>query len=643
MSKEPFIVQSWYGGTSTSAKVGTPSSFAYSRHVDFRKDPGGLTILPKTVKETGSVVTDLVTQMIQLPSGKIVAIGDAGGVYVRTTGGSWSKNGTTLTDTTCGMVYLPQLDTIYIPGLTAMHTITNADSVFSGGVFTVNNSALTVSLDQSATDSTNIYTTTTTITESIAHRLTFSPTIEPLYSIKTWVTTKGTGNLIVTVHDGANNLLGTKTVANASITNGALNEFVFTSPIRQSAKPNPSIYHVHITHDGAGTASTIGTATAGVLSALSGTTETAVARYETYGNRFVDPINNFHPADTFLQYLVFGNERYLSVWEPISPVSPSNTEYLRHKLTFEPGYEVCGLADYNEFKAIAVEKRSTSATNEVQSGRIYFWDGTAPTFNYYIPVPEGSPYSLFSYKNVLYWTAGGAWWTYSGGEPVKLKTFPNTDSEYTDLDDQTIVNPNMASVRRSIFLMGYPTSTTNQALQHAVYSWGAVEKNYPDAFGQSYSISTGTRLNTGSNNLRIGLVKNYGDKLFVSWRDGSNYGIDLVSNASDPFAEATLESLIINNGRPDKTKLALERVITFEALPTGCTITPKYKADRATNWTSVTDVGGTAAVAGDTEVKMNMDVRYKEIQFAIDFVATTTTPKITSDVYTLDTLDGEQD
>lgn len=643
MSKQDFVEQSWFGGKSSSSKVGTPSSFSYSRHMDFRKDPGALSLLPKTVKESGTVVTDLITQMVQLPSGKIVAIGDAGGVYVRTTGGSWSKNGTTLTNTACGMVYHYQHDTIYIPGLTAMHSITNADGRFSGGVFTVNSNWFGASLDQSATDSTQIYTTTTTITESITHRLTFTPTIEPLYSVKIWVTTKGTGDLTVTVHDAANNLLGSKLLTAASLTNGALNEFVFSTPIRQSAKPNPSTYHVHITHDAAGTASTIGTATAGVLSALVSSVETAVARYETYGNRFVSPINGFHPASPFLQYLLFGNERYLTAWEPIIPANPTNTEYVRHKLTFEPGFEVCGLADYNEFKAIAVEKRSTSNTTEVQEGRVYFWDGTAPTFNYYVPVPEGSPFSLFSYKNVLYWSAGGSWWAYAGGEPVKLKSFPNTDSEFSDATDNTIVNPNMAAVRRGIFLMGYPSTTTNLSLQHGIYSWGAVDKNYPDAFGYSYTISTATRLNTGANNLKIGMIKSYGDKLFVSWRDGSSYGVDIVDNNSDPFVEATLETLIINNGRPDKTKLALERVLTFEALPTGCTVTPKYKADRAANWTSITDVGGSAAIAGATEVRMNMDVRYKEIQFAIDVVATTTTPRITSDVYTYENLDYEQD
>ena len=629
MPKKPIIIQNWYGGQSSSTKQGTQASFAYSRHTDFRKDPAGISLLPKTVKESGSVVTGLVTQMVKLTSGKIVAIDDAGGVYQRATNGTWTKEASTLTDTACGMVYHYQHDTIYIPGLTAMHSITNADGRFSGGVFTVNSATFSASLDNSATNSTNSYTTTSAVNEGATHKLSVTPTIEPLYSIKVWVTTKGTGDLTVTMHDLANNSLGSVTKTVASITNGALNEFVFTTPVRMSAKPNPSTYHFHITNDGAGTASLIGASTASDFS---------TARFETYGNRFLNPVNAFHPAIDFLQYLCFGNGRYLSVWEPISQVAPSNTEYLRHKLTFEPGYEVCGLDKYNEFLAVAVEKRSTTASSDFQDGRIYFWDGTAPNFNFYIPTPEGSPYSLFAHKNALFWTAGGAWWTYAGGEPVKLKTFPNTDSEYSDATDTTIVNPNMACIRRSVFLQGYPTSTTNLSLQHGVYSWGAVDKNYPDGLGYSYSISTATRLNTGANNLRIGMIKNFGDKLYISWRDSSSYGVDIVDNNSDPFAEGTIESLIMDDGRPDKTKMALERVISFEALPTGATVTAQYKVDRETSWQGIE-----TATVGKTELRQNIDKRHKEIQFAINMVATTVTPKITSDVIIIDTLRGEQD
>jgi hypothetical protein len=462
MTKRVFPIVQNHGGWATDLKQGVPHSFAYSRHVDFRKSPTLLTVLPKTVKETSTTVTSLITEMIQLPSGKMVAIDDAGGVYVRTTGGSWSKNGTILTDTAAGMLYNLAQDTIYVPGLNSLHSITNADSRFSGGTFTVNSAAIGPSVDQSATTSTNTYTTSlySAISEGATHKLTVTPTVEPMYSIKIWVTTKGSATLRVTMHDQANNILGQTDVVTGSLSNGALNEFVFSTPVRNTVKPNASQYHFHVNHV-SGTAHTIGCATASDLS---------TARYETWASRFIDPVNNFHPAIQFLQYALFGNERYVSAWEIISQSSPSNSEYLRHRLVLEPGFEVTSFALWQDYVAIAAEKRSTSATNEFQRGRIYFWDGYSTGWNFAVDIWEGAPYSLFSHKNVIYYFASGTWYAWSGGQPVAIFKMPNTDSEYTDANLYLVNNPNMMAVRNGILQAGFPTETTNTTIEHGIYS-----------------------------------------------------------------------------------------------------------------------------------------------------------------------------
>ena len=622
--KKPLVIQQFDGGNSADLKIGAPHSFYYSRHFDFRKSPTQLTILPATTKESASVVEDLITDMIQLPSGKIVAIDLSGGVYTRSTSGTWAKVAGSLTDTAMGMTYNDQQDTIYIPGQSALHSITNADGKFSGGSFTVNSNAISANVDQSATDSTNTYTTTGSITETATHKLSVTPTVEPQYSIKIWVTTKGTGDLVVTMHDAANNVLATETLANASITNGALNEFVFTTPVRTSVAPNGSTYHFHITHP-SGTDSTIGTATASDFS---------TARYETYANRLVTTTNLMHPTDQFLQYIVIGNGRYVTYWEPISQSAPLNTEYLRHRLVFPPGYEVTSTAPYTEYQAYAAEKRSTSSTNEFQQGKIFFHDGTSQTYNFVIDVPEGAPYGLFSSKNVLYYFANGAWWAWSGGNPVKLKQMPNTDFEYTDTNTYMVNYPHTMAIRNGVLLGGFPSETNSTSIEHAVYSFGARDRNFNDSFGYSYSISTGTRTN---GTLRIGCIRSFGDKLFISWRDDSTYGVDVVDPNSNPFASATWESLILDDGRPNKEKEAAEMFIDFTALPTGVTVTPKYKINRG-DW-----VTGTAAVAGDTQVRLNINKRYKEIQIGFDVVATTATPTIYGVTLIRDTVTGEKD
>jgi hypothetical protein len=631
--KIPLITNRFEGGWAPDIKFGGPASFWYSRHFDFRKAASQLSILPKTAKETSTTVVDLITDMIQLPSGKIVAIDASGGVYTRATDGTWAKNGTTLSSTAHGMVYNLQQDTIWIPGSTSVHSITNADGRF-GGSFTVNASAITNQVDKSATSSANTYTTTGAISELAADKLSISPTIEPCYSVKLWVTTKGTGDLTITMHDAANNTLATKLVANASLTNGALNEFVFSAPVRMLVAPNAATYHFHVTHSG-GTASTIGSATAADFS---------TARYEEWAARLVNPTNGFHPATDFLQYICIGNGRYVAVWEPISQSAPSTSEFNQHRLTFPTGYEVTSMSVWNEYLAIAVEKRSSSATNEFQDGKIFFWDGISTTYSFFIDIPEGAPYSVFSFKNTVHWFSGGAWWAWNHNNPIKLFQMPNTDSEFTSVNTYMVNYPHSMTVRNGILLGAFPSETSSTAIEHAVYSFGQRDRRFPDSFGYSYSISTGTRTN---GTLRLGAIKNFGDKLFIAWRDGSTYGVDKVDPSSAPFATATWESLLSDvkvmgggrqGARPDMDKQSTYLRITFKTLPTGATVTPKYKINREASWNT-----GTAAVAGDTSVTFPIGKRYKESQVGIDVTATNTTPEITSIVHVIDPLSSEGD
>lgn len=627
MAKTPLVIQRFDGGKSTDLKIGPSHSFAYSKQIDFRKSPTQLSVLPAPTKESSTTVTGLITDMIQLPSGKIAAIDSSGGFYLRATDGTWSKNGTSFADTACGMIYNDQFDTIYVAGLNNLHAVTNADGKFSGGTLTVTDNAVTAQVDKSATVSTNTYTTTGTITESATHMLSFTPTIEPLATVKVWVTTKGTGDLVLTLHDAANNVLATKTVANASISNGALNTFTFDTPVRMNAGNSASTYHCHITHP-SGTATTIGAATASDFS---------TARFETHANRFVNPTNGFHPMAQFLQYICIGNGRYLSAWETISQSAPSTSEFVQHRLTFPHGYEVTSLSTWTEYLAIGCEKRSSSAGNEFQDGKIFFWDGTSPTYNFWIDIPDGSPYSLFCHKNVLYYIAGGSLWAWNGGNPVKVTQMPNTDTEYGTANTYIVNYPNMLAVRNGILQVGFPSETNSTTIEHGSYSFGTRDQNFGDSFGYSYVTSNGNNTNSGQT-LRLGAIRSFGDKMFIAWREDTTYGVDIIYPTSNPAAAATWESLILDDGRPDKEKDVDRLKVDFATLPTGCTVTPKYKINRASSWTT-----GTAATAGATQAVLNINKRYKELQVGLDIVCTTATPTIYGITIIRDLLSSEVD
>ena len=611
--KKALVIKRWDGGWSTDAQLGVEHSFAYSKHLDFHKKPSQLTILPAARKESGGVVSDLVQNEVMLNDGSTVAVGDGGRFYTRSTAGVWNSESVLDAAGAFGLSYRRDTDAVYIAGekTVSEYSPVSNSPVLKPAKYGTSKSTdpLAMSVDGPAT--TSILVATDPLTETDTNIQSFKSDIEPLSSIRIYIVDKGTGNWTLTLHDATNNVLATSTVANADLASASWNTFSFSSQIRLYIKPNAREYHFHLT-------STVADGT--VRSSVKNDLNTC--DFEIYADRLIDTNNGMHPIQTFLQYECIGNERYLSVWEPLTD-EPSNAEWERHKLTFPPSYEVCGLAVWNEYLAIACEKRSTG-TNTPQDGRIFFWDGLADTYNFTIPVPEGSPYAIHEHKNVLYYEAGGAWFAYAGGTPQKLRTMPNTDSEFSGTSDQTITYPYMATVRRGQHLLGFPSQTTNQSIEHGVYEYGAVDKNFPDSFGYSYTASHGTILNDGSNNLRIGMVKNFGDFLHISWRLNNQYGVDVVDNSSDPFTTAEWHSAFFDDGLPSKEKTPLYMECTFESLPAGATVTLKYRTSRSGAFTSG------SAVSSGNYAKLPINGRFYEIQLGLDLTATDTTPTITS-------------
>lgn len=504
--------QNFSGGQSTDLKIGTRNSFAYSRSLDFRKKPSQMSVLPGSTLASAGVVDDLVQDMVQVADGTRYALGSSGNLYKVSTTNVWTVAGS-MANGAYGLVYRQDLDAIYIASTTyaSLYSL-----VSSSPTMKIAQYGASKSINPNATSSGGgqTYSLSTSISEGSIDKRSFASDIEPLYSIKVNITTIGTGDWTLTLHDGLNSVLGTSTILAANVTLG-LNEFVFSTPIRMLIDPsgngNGRQYHFHLTSTVAGGA--VATQTAGDFS---------VGDYEIWANRFVNPNNGMHPGVNFLNSVVFGNERYLSVWEPLSD-TPGNTEWQRHKLIFPPGYEVCGLAANNEYLAIATERRSTSNSKTFQDGKIFFWDGVTAGYNFFVDCPEGAPYGIHTYHNSIFYISGTALYQWAGSQPVKIQTLPNTDSEYSNSADQTFVYPNAMTVRRNILLMGYPSQTTNQSIEHGVYSWGAVDKDYPSSFGYNYITSnmqsSGIRTNNGVNNLRIGMIKNFTDQLYISWRD----------------------------------------------------------------------------------------------------------------------------
>lgn len=622
---------SFVAGESQDPKFGAKYQYDYARHLDVRKSPAGFSVLPGMAKTSQAVVTDLVQDITQVPSGIRYALGDSGNIYKVTAAGVWSKIGNIGESGGAGILYRSDADCVYITGQTKVARIKNVSTT---PILDVNWFAYGISNATTAykTGGTNTYSLLTSIQESATNMRTFISDIEPGYRIGVKIVIKGTGDYTLTLHDDANNSLGTVTVTNANLVAGQTNYFTFTTPPRLSVSVNNftstssggRTYHWHITSTVAD--GTVQTTTAGSL---------ADADMEFWASALVTPNNGLHPIYQFSNLTLIGNEKYVASYAPLQD-NPTTSDFLRHQLQFPPGYETNGFAQLELYAAITAEQRSTSSTRDYQTGKMFLWDGIQTTYNRYFDIPEGAPETIFSHKNTLYMIAGGALYESSGGQPVKIRTIRNTSGEYSSIADSTHVNPHMMTVRRGILLIAYPTLTTNQTLEHVVYGYGSINKQYPVSWTTSYNASTGTILNNGSNNLRLGMLKSYGDTLYLSWRDDSSgtptYGVDLVDNSSTPATDFQIQLLYFDNNQPYKENLAKKALAVFDTLPTGVSLRMWYTLNNDGVKHYSTD-DGTARVTSGKTVQINIPQQFLGLQVGLEGTITGTSSPFCRGIY----------
>lgn len=680
------------GGMSVDFKNGVASSFYNSVALDFRKKSSQMSVLPGM----STVITnllDLPVAMLQDPTGTRWAIGDQGNLYRINTSNVATKVAQLTSASGHGLVYNQLSDMLYISGQQTISlygpitsTLTSpvfypdlfgkSASVVSGVVNLYNpttnnydgigrNNAQSVGLNVGITNVSQVgnntavgatygtYVPKTSISEATGDFTVFAPDVEPFYSIAVFIGAKGTGDYTLTVHDGFNNKVGTVTITNANITANAFNEFVFPAPgIRSFTGAVQSglsaSYHFHVT-------STVGDgAISSILDASTSTTTAVGINFLLFVYRMVKTNNTWHPMVLFTgstTLLCVGNGQYLSTYNLSNDQNPSNGVYQRERFPLDAGYEVCGLSVNNQYLVIAAEKRSTSTTNSYQDGFLYFWDGTNATYNFKIQIPMGAPYSLQTFNNLSYFVCNGSLYTWGGGQQViKIRPISYQNTDYLNTVDTTYINPNMMDSRSNLLMIGYPSKTTNIQNNYGIYSWGSVELVYPNSFGLSYQLANGLTNFSSANLLQIGMIKNFVDTLYMSWKytDASSvvhYGLDMTNNLSTPASTFSWDSLIYDGGARYKEKQGMRLKINCLPLPTGTTLTAYYAVDRGTKIQADTTGVSYSIGAGATELLVELsNARFHELQWGFSGTttsATTTPPTITGVVMEVDPLADE--
>ena len=465
-------------------------------------------------------------------------------------------------------------------------------------------------IDQTQAGIGNTYTLPTTISEASTDKVLFTPAKDPQKSIQFNIDTIGTGNWTVTIHDSSNNVIATSTVANANLHTGDY-EFTYSS-IWRPLTNFTNQYHAHIT-------STV--ADGVVVTTVAG--DLSTADFTTF-YQFLVTDTEWHPLYRFLNFWVVGNERYIGKYEA--------TLYEPNLITLQAGLRVRCFALWNEYLAIGTQKGSN--IYDFDSGRIYFWDGYSPTFNFFIDVPEGGINAMLGSRGNLYIWAGykNQLLQYQGGASAqKLKDLPKMETnKYSE------IYPGAVTMWQSLLRYGVAGGGDSTAIQKGVYTYGSTNLRYPDILTYDYPISTG---NTSGTTCKIGMVGVVNKKLLIGWQDGTGYGVDNVDTTNAPYIYSYLEFLIKDDNSVWKEKEIIEYDAVFTSLLEGESISLRYALDGSTTFTSNPD----QTSIGDTiSRQLISNGRYHEVQVGIDITSADTAPTIKGAVVISNSLGSEQ-
>jgi hypothetical protein len=640
--------EQFYGGASVDKKIGIPNSYFFSQALDARKKPSEISVLPAMRDISSNSLKDLILNMETGPDGTRYAIGDKGWFYRMNSSNQVSIIDQLTSDSSAGLVYNQNTDSIYIAG---QQTVSRYGLVQRNPTLVKDNFAQSVSTDPGVTQLYNpsdalydglyrssgslLYNIKSTLSEADLDKCNFQPDIEPSYSVKVYITNKGTGDITLTLHDPLNATLATVTILNANLKNNSYNEFKFSSQVRLQIKPAAITYHLHLT-------STTNDAQAQVAM----TNDMTGLNFQLYAYRLIQTNNKLHPMEFFTKYLCIGNGNYLSTYDFSFDGGPSNQSWVRNALTFPPGFEVCGMTINDQYLVISLEKRSTNGQRNYQNGYLAFWDGISGSANFFINIPMRPAYSPQTINNITYFYINGSLYAWAGGKTImKVRTLAYTDTEYTNTIDTTMSYPYMMATRNNVLMCGYPSQTSNTNINMGIYSWGSIEMQYPNSFYLSYVNSQSMQRYTAGNNLRQGMVKSYGDTMYLSYQyvdanSVTHNGLDVVDNFSPPAAFSEFQSLIFDGGQNFNVKNMLRYQINTLPLPVGATVTPKYSLERGGF------IYGKPITAGGVSTKLEIDQRFFEGQWGFEISCLPTTvvsPVITAVVVEIDPLPQELD
>lgn len=201
--------------------------------------------------------------------------------------------------------------------------------------------------------------------------------------------------------------------------------------------------------------------------------------------------------------------------------------------------------------------------DKIEEGWLWTWDKIKPSWILRRKIAEKGINALIN-AEFLIAQAGihGGLYYWDTASLIRIKAFPGGGW----------ANPGAVANYKGLPLFGVTGGTKD-----GVYSYGRMTKNDPYALNLEWLLSHGKLTGT-----EIGAVTMYGDKPFVSWKDGASYGVDTIDENAK--AEARYEGLVFDANEPFAQKVYRQIKLLTKPLPQDCWIEVYYRTNEEGGW-----------------------------------------------------------
>jgi len=275
-------------------------------------------------------------------------------------------------------------------------------------------------------------------------------------------------------------------------------------------------------------------------------------------------------------YMFIGHGRYVGRFD-----GPNDT-WNATKLDLGQGWEVTKLFPTQSYLGICAWKKHSSGGSYRTESRVFFWDGTSDSFNYWVPIGDNKISTAFNKDGqILLFTYGRDLaatlreMTQTGADKIrKLKTpISGTVTNFTAPGQNAVDNFG----NRVIF-----------GTEHLVWSYGQEERGHPMAITIPWGVAY-------ADNSAIGAVKTvFYNKVFISYsyiNGGSKYYLLKARTGNSP--RATYKGIYTDLGQKARVNYVK---FYFKPLESGDSVTPTLNVDYGTSVT-LTDPNGNTTIS----------------------------------------------